>query len=83
MDSYVQLGADSTGKEIRMFQNTIAGNTVEAMAITPVSSSGYVNANVQVQDSTGKKMQYFQNAVGGNQVVALAVVLVNSSGTPI
>ncbi len=83
MDSYVQLAADSTGKEIRMFQNTIGVNTVEAMVITPISSSGYVNANVQVQDSTGKKMQYFQNTVGGNIVVAIAVVLVNSSGVPI
>ncbi len=82
-DSYVQFTADSTGKKVRMFQNTIGGNTVEAMAITSITPTGYTNSYVQVIDQTGKKMQYFQNTVGSNTAVALAVVLVDSSGSPV
>lgn len=83
MDSYVQLHGDQTGKEIRMFRNTIGGNTVNAMAITAINPITYSDSFVKVKNSTGKKMQYFQNTVGGNSVVALALVLVDSSGTPI
>ncbi len=82
-DSYVQFAADSSGKKVRMFQNSISGNTVEAMAITSIVPSGYANSSVQVVDQTGKKMQYFQNTVGSNTVVALAVVLVDGTGSPI
>ncbi len=82
-NSYVQFAADSTGKKVRMFQNSISGNTVEAMAITSITPAGYTNSSVRVVDQTGKKMQYFQNTVGGNSVVALAVVLVDSTGTPV
>lgn len=84
-DSFAELAPDSTGKKVQMFENTIAGNLVEAMAITQVSDlTGWLNSFVEIApDSTGKKFQYFENVVGSETVDTIAVVLVDTSGKSI
>jgi len=82
-DGYVQLQPDQTGKQVQMFENTVSGNVVEAMAVSLIDSTGWSNSFVQCgPDNTGKKMQYYENTVGGTVVEALAVVLVNTAGSP-
>ncbi len=39
-NAFVQVAADGNGKKMRTFLNTIGGNAVHALAITPVDSSG-------------------------------------------
>ena len=39
-DDYVQCPADSTGKKLQTFKNTVGANEVHAEAVTPVNSSG-------------------------------------------
>lgn len=39
-DAYVQLAADSTGKKVQTYENTVNGQTVEAQAVVQVDSTG-------------------------------------------
>lgn len=81
-DSYVELPVDSTGKLVQMFENSIAGNIVQAMAITIVDPTSLTNSFVQVADNLGgKKMQYFENTISGEDVHCQAVCLVDTSGS--
>lgn len=81
--SFVELAPDSTGKKIQMFENVVGSDTVEAMAVSPIDSTGWTDSFVTVADGTGKKVQYFENTIGGNTVLAQALVLVDTTGTVI
>lgn len=82
-NSYAEL-AESTGPKIQMFENTIGGNTVQAMAVKIQNPSGWSRSYVQVApDSTGKKFQYFENTINGQVVNAIALVVVDTSGSSV
>ncbi len=47
-DAYVQVAADSTGKKIQTFQNSVSGQTVQSQAVVLVDSSGVPIPRVKV-----------------------------------
>ncbi len=81
-NSYVELAPDQTGKKVQQYQNMIAANTVDAMAIGLQDSTGWNDSYVEVTDSSGKQIQYFKNTVSGSEVYAQALTLVDITGIP-
>ncbi len=47
-DQFVQVAPDSTGKEIQTFENSIAGQTVQAQAVALVDASGIERTSLAV-----------------------------------
>lgn len=81
-NAYAEL-TESSGPLIQMDENSISGQTVEAMVCVVVSASGLSDSYVGINEGSGKLFQYFENTISGTDVNAIAVVPCTPNGIPL